>query len=255
MHIGRAWTQGPVPKDHRDRLALAREVAERARQRFDAIAVGVYGSLARGEDGPYSDIEMFCVVAGEVDETFEWMHAGWKVEVDLHGREYLVRDAANVTETWSITHGCYLDVMPLHDPGGVFAELAAIVRGIPRPVFDRAIERLIVGELWEAIGKLRNARARDQSPPPGFLYYILKIGYWMIGLANRRTYSAATNAWSEALALPDRMAGYDTLCRVASAGDVSDGARVFDACEGFWTGVAAWATARGLGIESPTHVV
>ena len=166
-----------------------------------------------------------------------------------------MRDAANVTETWSITHGCYLDVMPLHDPGGVFAELAATVRGIPRPVFDRAIERLIVGELWEAIGKLRNARARDQSPPLGFLYYILKIGYWMIGLANRRTYSAATNAWSEALALPDRMAGYDTLCRVASAGDVSDGARVFDVCEGFWTGVAAWATARGLGIESPTHVV
>lgn len=255
MSTGAAWTRGPVPKGHSDRLALAREVAERARIRFDALAVGAYGSLARGEDGPYSDIEMFCVVAGDVDETFEWMHAGWKVEVDVRGRDYLMRDAATVTEIWSITHATYLDVMPLHDPDGTFAELAAIVRGTPQAVFDRAIERLIVGELWEAIGKLRNARTRNEPPPLGFLYYLLKIGYWMIGLANRRTYSAATRAWSEALALPDRMAGYEALCEVARAGDVDDAARVFDVADSFWAGVAAWAVTRGLRIESPAHLV
>ncbi|HEY5936540.1 MAG TPA: kanamycin nucleotidyltransferase C-terminal domain-containing protein [Kofleriaceae bacterium] len=252
---GDGWIEGPLPKDHDDRLALAREVAERARLRFEAIAVGGYGSLARGEDGPYSDIEMFCVVAGEVDETFEWMHAGWKVEVNVRGREYLARDAATVTETWSITHRNYLDVMPLHDPIGVFAELAAIVHGVPQPPFDRAIERLIVGELWEAIGKLRNARARGELPPPGFLYYVLRLGYSMIGLANRHLYSTATRAWSESLALPDRVAGYDALCRLASTGDLGDASRVFDACEGFWAGVAAWAAARGLSIESPAHLI
>lgn len=249
------WTQGPVPKDHDARLAIAREVAERARLRFDAIAVGVYGSLARGDDGPYSDIEMFCVVGGEVDETFEWIHAGWKIEVDVRGREYLAREAGGVSEAWSITHGNYLDVMPLHDPAGVFAELEAIVRGVPAPLFDRAIERLIVGELWEAIGKLRNARTRNEAPPPGFVFYLLKIGYWLIGLANRRTYSTATRAWAEALALPDRMAGYDALCRLAASGEVDDRVRVFETCDAFWAGVAAWAVARGLAIESPTHVV
>jgi kanamycin nucleotidyltransferase len=255
MPIDGAWTQGPVPKDHGDRLALAHEVGERARQRFAALAVGVYGSLARGEDGPYSDIEMLCVVAGERDETFEWVHAGWKVEVNVRGRDYLAREAANVSDSWSVTHASYLGVLPLHDPGGVFPELAAIVRGIPQPAFDRAIERLIVGELWEAIGKLRNARARNQPAPPGFLYYILRIGYSIIGLANRHTYPAATTAWSDALALPDRMAGYDALARMASAGEIGDAARVFEMCEELWAGIATWAVARRLDIEAPMHRV
>jgi hypothetical protein len=70
-----------------------------------------------------------------------------------------------------------------------------------------------------------------------------------------RDEAAATTAYSEALAIPDRMAGYDALCQMAVAGELEDAARVFAACEGFWTGVAAWALARGLGIESPTHVV
>ena len=61
--------------------------------------------------------------------------------------------------------------------------------------------------------------------------------------------------WSDALAMPEQIVGYDVLGRMASTGDVSDAARVFDACDGFWDGVAAWATARGLGIESSTHVV
>ncbi len=249
------WTDGPVPNARPDRLALAREVGERARERFDALAVGIYGSVARGEDGPFSDIEMTCVVAGDVDETFEWMHGGWKIEVDVRGREYLARDAATVTESWSITHAAYLDVMPLYDPTGIFAELAAIVRGLPRAVFDRAIERLIVGELWEAIAKLRNARTRNEPPPIGFLYYILKIGYWLIGLAHRRTYPSATTAWSDALALPDRIPGYDALAALASAGAVHDPSRVFDTCERFWAGVAEWGVARGLVIESPAHAV
>jgi kanamycin nucleotidyltransferase len=186
---------------------------------------------------------------------FEWVHAAWKVEVDVRGREYLVRDAATVTEGWSITHAMYVDVMPVHDPDGVFAELAAIVRDIPQSAFDHAIGRLITGELWEAIGKLRNARTRGLPPPVGFVHYVLKLAYWLIGLANRRIYSAATRAWSDALALPDRMAGYDGLCRLASSGDLRDPAHVFDACDSFWAGVAAWAVARGLTIESATHLV
>lgn len=250
-----AWMRGPVPLDHDERLALARAIGERARVRFDALAVGIYGSLARGEDGPYSDIEMFVVVPGEVDETFEWLHAGWKIEVDVRGRDLLSRDAATVSEDWSITQGSYLDVMPLHDPGGVFAELAAIVRGIPAAELDLALERIIVGDLWEMIGKLRNARSRGQPPPAGFLTYILELGYWMIGIANRRTYPSAARAWSDALALPDRMAGYEELCRLASTGDTGDAARVFEACDAFWDGVAAWAVARGLRIEAPAHLV
>lgn len=50
---------GPLPMAHEERLALARSIAARAQEVHgdNLLAAGAYGSLARGEDGPYSDVE------------------------------------------------------------------------------------------------------------------------------------------------------------------------------------------------------
>ena len=60
---------GPQPRSRAERLALAQEIFERvlALQGDRLLAVGLYGSTARGTDGPYSDLEMLCVL-NTVDE-------------------------------------------------------------------------------------------------------------------------------------------------------------------------------------------
>jgi kanamycin nucleotidyltransferase len=237
------WQNGPVPHSREERLSLARAIAERARQRFSAIAVAAYGSLARGEDGPYSDIEMICVVPGETDENFEWIHDGWKVEVNLRGRDRLLCDGATVEGEWSVTHANYLRLMPLFDPDGFFARLAETVQAVPEEKFRDAMNELIVGEIYEAVGKVRNARA---LPTPGFGHYFVKLGYFLVGLAHRRTWSTATRAVAESLLLPDLPDGYAALCE----GDFS-----VEAVERFWRGVAHWASARGLAVESAGHMI
>jgi kanamycin nucleotidyltransferase len=58
---------GPQPMTHKARLALAYEIANQIHAHYGdtVLAIGLYGSLARGTDGPYSDIEMWCVLRGE----------------------------------------------------------------------------------------------------------------------------------------------------------------------------------------------
>lgn len=54
---------------HRERLALAREIADRPRAyRPDISAVGLYGSLARNDDGPYPNTEILCVLATKSED-------------------------------------------------------------------------------------------------------------------------------------------------------------------------------------------
>ena len=62
---------GPQPYSHAERMTRAKEIAAQFRAKFDVLAIGLYGSLARGTDGPYSDIEMHCVLWGS--GAFPWL--------------------------------------------------------------------------------------------------------------------------------------------------------------------------------------
>jgi kanamycin nucleotidyltransferase len=55
---------GPQLLPRTQRIAIAHEIAERVKERFplEVFAIGLYGSLAREEDGSYSDIELFGVL-------------------------------------------------------------------------------------------------------------------------------------------------------------------------------------------------
>jgi kanamycin nucleotidyltransferase len=248
------WTHGPGPRTAAARLALARELARRARARYrgDLVAVGAYGSIARGDDGPYSDLELHCVVGAPAEQTFELVHDGWKIEIDVVGREQFVAAAGRVDESWAVTHEAYLRVMALDDPTGLFATVAGIVRATPGDAFEAAIRRLLVDDLYEATGKLRNARARGHHPPPGFVYYVARLACQLVGLINRRTYATASRMLADSLLLPDRPSGHDELCQLCLDCAVGDGDRVFAACEALWSGAAAWARDRGISIASPS---
>jgi predicted nucleotidyltransferase len=69
---------GPKALPHKQRMAIAQEIAERLKERFhpEVVAIGLYGSLAREEDGPFSDIELFGVMqANHYEQRYEWCTA------------------------------------------------------------------------------------------------------------------------------------------------------------------------------------
>jgi kanamycin nucleotidyltransferase len=244
---------GPKTMTRPRRLELAHEIAGQIHRHYGdrVLALGVYGSVARGTDGPYSDIEMHCVLRGTGFETaHEWSAGAWKAEVDVYSEEVILQSASEIDVDWPLTHGAYIQVLAVYDPTDFFSHLRDAALLQPDQTFQRVIRDVIVGELYERIGKIRNARAlKNITSLPCFAIELAKFGACLIGLANRHLYTSASHFFEESLALPDRPEGYDALCRLVMAGDLGDPARIADASDAFWSGVERWAAERGLQIE------
>ena len=178
---------GPLELPHTQRMAIAHEIAERLKERFhqEMVAIGLYGSLAREDDGPYSDIEMFGVMrANQYEQRYEWCTAAWKAEVDLFGKQTIREQAEHVDGRWPLTHSAFQTVLPLYDPEDFFAKIRTIAQGSPEPLFREAIENLLVDDVFECIGKIRNAQVLEI--PTAFPALVLKLGQavaMVVGLA------------------------------------------------------------------------
>jgi kanamycin nucleotidyltransferase len=114
---------GPFAYTHTERLELANQIYVQLKAHYGAalLGLGLYGSLARGTDGPYSDIEMFCIIRGSgIDRAFEWSTGPWKAEINVHSPDTLVKWAGSGEANWPVTHSALRDVLPLYDPEGSF---------------------------------------------------------------------------------------------------------------------------------------
>ena len=158
--------------------------------------------------------------------------------------------ATQVDGDWPISHGAVTAVMALYDPDGYFPRLKAAVFSQSDAVFRRAMRDVIVGDVYEHIGKIRNAQADGHAAPlPALAVALARDGARLIGLDHRHLYTTNTRLLEESLSLPDRPAGYDLLLGLVTAGTLDEAARLVGAAEAFWAGVEHWAAARDLVIE------
>ena len=79
----------------------------------------------------------------------------WKAEVDVYSPDVILATAAEVDGEWPITHGQFTGVWVLHDPTGLFPHLEALAISQPQSSFEHAMTEVIVGDIYELIGKLR----------------------------------------------------------------------------------------------------
>ncbi|EPY11332.1 ANT(4')-I family aminoglycoside nucleotidyltransferase [Paenibacillus alvei] len=247
---------GPVEISRQERLEICYELANRLQEVYDKqiIAIGVYGSVSRGTDGPYSDIEMLCVLKNadeEVDFSYEWSSGPWKAEVNVRSASVVLNDAATVEGDWPLTHGPFFSPLSLYDPDGFFSKLKEAAHSPSSVDFSNAIHEVLVGEMYEFIGKLRNAnRTGTQSYLPYLAMQFAKCGAMLIGLHNRKLYSTGARVLPESLELPERPDGYDAVANMVMSGQLSEPDRIIDACEQFWNGLVSWAAEYGYKIHS-----
>jgi kanamycin nucleotidyltransferase len=244
---------GPQAINHQQRLENAFSIARQFMDHYQdqILAIGLYGSLARDLDGPYSDIEMHCVLEGEgVEDSIEWSTGPWKAEVDIYSRDVALKLAAELEESWPYTHGCYVYVKPLHDPWSIFPALSDAVFSHPRDAFQDLIQAVIVGDMYEIVGKVRNADFFDQKVNlPHYADQMAIYGACLAGLDQRRLYTSFTRMFTESLQLPDLPKGYSALCRMVMSGRLLDPDKIVRAIDFYWAGIEEWAEARGLVIE------
>jgi kanamycin nucleotidyltransferase len=249
---------GLQPLSHTQRLTIAHEIAERVKERFhpEVLAIGLYGSLAREEDGPYSDIELFGVLrTDQYVQRYEWCTATWKAEVDLYGKQTLREQAARVDGRWPLTHSAFQTVLPLEDPEHFFAEICTIVQTSPEPLFREAIENLLVDDVFECMGKIRNVQALGiPHVLPTLVLKLIQAVAMVVGLANRQCYTTGTRVISEAIALPNLPNGFRELGQIMLTGDLRDGQQLGTVCERLWQGLNIWANEHRYQIISQERI-
>ena len=239
---------------HAERMKRVEEIAAQLRAHFGPrlLALGLYGSVARGTDGPYSDIELYAIVQGEgVDYAYEWSAGPWKAEVDVHSSDTLLAWAAELDGLWSLTHKSVLSVQPLHDPQGIFPQMAAAAMDHSDAEVDAALAECIVGDVYELVGKVRNAVvARRTASLALFTVELVRYAAGLVGLAQRHLYPSAAEMLEDSLRLPDLPEGYPALCRLVITGRLDDPQEILARVDAYWAGVEAWAAQRGLVLET-----
>ena len=240
---------GPTAIDHDQRLALARQISDRLRQHYqDRIeAIGIFGSVAREMDGPYSDVELFCVLKGQgIERAYEWATGPWKALVNVCSEDVILRDAAVVDGTWPLVQSGYVFTQPLYDPNNLFPRVREIALGSRPSEFRRAIRDLIVGELYEAVGKARNARDSGSNSLPILCVEMAKAGACLIALSNRHLYSSPSTFLDESIELPNRPDGYDDVCKKVISGELGDFSEIGNCIDRLWAGIESWAEQQDI---------
>jgi predicted nucleotidyltransferase len=123
---------------HEERLELARELTRRLLARHGEgalVAVGVHGSVARGDDHDGSDLDLAVVTAGpEVQAPDRFLaYQGTVVDLATITADAYLEEAGTIGPAWPLAADQYVHQLALHDPGGFFHKL--------RHVHETAVEQ------------------------------------------------------------------------------------------------------------------
>ncbi|MFE4572656.1 ANT(4')-I family aminoglycoside nucleotidyltransferase [Paenibacillus chitinolyticus] len=247
------YMMGPREVIREERMKIAYIIANQLMEKYgtDLEAIGIYGSLARKTDGPFSDIEIKCIL-NSIEEGFsyEWTSGDWKAEVNLDNKENIVEEATTVEENWPLTHGQFFTILPIYDPKGFFQELRQKASSVDNTIFKEAICKTLVEEMYEYMGKLRNIKIQGpETFLPALAIEIATAGAMILGLHHKRYFTTSAQVLPEALGLSNRPDGFDKLCQLVMSGHLYDSKKILDACENFWNGLLDWSKKNGYVIN------
>lgn len=237
-----AVTAGPAPTSRAARAALVVTVAARvARAEGAALeCVALYGSMARGEDGPHSDVEMIASVRGRDDHRVdEWLAPAGKVKVHRYGARRLRSLASAVGPEWPLERGKWLQLVTILGDDAVAEELRARSAAVADDALHAAARALWVAELYELVGKARNAdHAGDLSALPAVAIRFAEQAALWVALVDRAPYTSRHRMLAEALARNGSHAGLRALFERALRGDLAASASLLADLEGAWGDLA-----------------
>jgi hypothetical protein len=149
--------------DHDERVRLAGELSQRILDRHGPaaiVAVGVHGSVARGDDGEEADLDLAVVTAGPEVEVPDrsLRHRGTVVDLAAICADAYLEAASQIGPAWPLAADQYVNHLAVHDPGGFFHKLkhvheAAVEEAGPEAFAAAAGYDLVRLLSWEATAR------------------------------------------------------------------------------------------------------
>lgn len=234
----------PTATTRNEKMQMIEEIRKRLllNYRDKILAIGVYGSIGQGNDGPYSDIELHVVTKDGVSlDSHEFIYDKFKIEISKKQKSEFIKQAKEVDDSWSIKAGVFTNILAVYDPEHLFEE----VRDLPLMISDNAVKEtmreFMIWEPYETIAKIRNNYNINNLNyiPMGakdLVWQTLKL----IGLANKQYYSTRARAYEESLKMESKPVGYENLVIKVMEGKLDDSKLIYDLCEQLWVGLNEW---------------
>jgi len=218
----------------------------------DIEAIGIYGSIAREKDGPYSDIELHVISRdGVTIPGHELIYHPFKLEISTVQKSEWFEKASVVDDGWAIKVGSFLHIISLYDPNRLFEKTKEMVLSVSDEAFEQIIKEFMVWEPYETMGKIRNCYVtNNMSYLPravfDFTWQIAKL----IGLINKQHYSTRALTLEESIARSIKPKGYSELAKKVIGGELSDKEELYQLCENLWTGINELLADLGIDYRS-----
>jgi predicted nucleotidyltransferase len=215
------------------------------------LAVAATGSLARGDDRAYSDLELVVFVrempgAGE-DPHLQRIVDGMLVEAEYLTEEAYVQRYATVSADWYLAGSAPL--LPLHNAPFVerVARRVAEIR-CPREQFLRRAARSFI-EVQEASGKVLGAiEAADRSAIPLLFFGAVLHILVTLSFLNQRPFTTFARFLDEGRALPHTPPRLGALLDIAMEGRYQDLAYLRDVILDVVEGLEQQFRAEGVAV-------
>jgi kanamycin nucleotidyltransferase len=245
---------------HEDRLAVARDLAQRILAKYgDAVlGIAIYGSVARGVDTSYSDIELKVITSDSVDEhDVEYVHrSGMKIEINYEHAENYLHRAGSVDTDWPIWAGQYRQQVVLFERENFFAQARQAVGSLKDKDFRAAQAQLIAEDLYELVQKIRGAWEHHHEEnlrwwAGRFLWFSIM---WL-GLANREYFTSGNTVWEEVRKFAILPKDFESHLRALAGFKPSSVGEIYRAVEGLWTEIQRLADEQGVVWQSDEWLV
>ncbi|MCX8103984.1 MAG: hypothetical protein N3E42_06110 [Candidatus Bipolaricaulota bacterium] len=245
---------------HGDRLALARELAQRILQKYGDAVLGIalYGSVARKADTSHSDIELRVITDASIAEhDVEYVHAsGTKIEINYEQAEHYLRRAASVDIDWPIWAAQYRQQMVLFEREDFFAQARRATESLKDEDFRTAQAQLIAEDLYELVQKIRGAwEQRREESLRWFAGRFLWFSMLWLGLANRKYFTTGGTVWDEVRRFSILPKNFESQLPVLAGFKPSNVNEVYRAVEDLWAEIQRLAESQGVVWQSDEWLV
>ena len=198
------------PHTREERLELVAALTPRIRSWFGdrLAALATWASVARGDDGPYSDLEMLVIVTEGACGGRGVLHDGMLVELEWMTEEAYLARCLDVTENWPLSGSSVL--APIVNE----ALIARLNVWVADDLEAKCLRQAGIQwfEVQEATAKVLNAVEAENRDGVGLLAWdMLRQMLTALSLLNASPYRTLANVVTQARSLPHQPAAFADL--------------------------------------------
>jgi len=244
----------PVKKTHEERLQLAREVVVKLKERYkdDLLAVAVFGSVARGEDEDFSDVDMIAVVQGEgIADDCNAIMDGLKYAIDVFSRDIVLGKMTSVHMRWPWLAGKFVTAVPLYDEQGVFASYKETFRNLVREDFTPYVRQVFIEEIYEECNKFINTTYSGNRQRVHYNAYHLFTKFAVfLAIVNKSFYTSAVTLPEKAMSFPINFPSFQLLGKFVIGEATYDTKQLRDIVESMLREVISYFRSKNIDFET-----